>query len=86
MKIDKSFVMGFGEARNAAIVRSAVALAHNLGLGVTAEGVEDEATLEELREMGCDLAQGYHVARPMPVDRASAWFRERAGTVAVHGL
>jgi diguanylate cyclase (GGDEF)-like protein len=79
MKIDKSFVMGFGEARNAAIVRSAVALAHNLGLGVTAEGVENEETLVELREMGCDLAQGYYIARPMPVDRASAWFRERAG-------
>jgi EAL domain-containing protein (putative c-di-GMP-specific phosphodiesterase class I) len=42
-------------------------LAHNLGLAVIAEGVENESTLNMLRGMGCDLAQGYHISRPLPV-------------------
>ena len=73
MKIDKSFVMGFGEPRNAAIVRSAIELAHNLGLEVTAEGVESEQACRELRRLACDLAQGYYFARPMPVEQFAAW-------------
>jgi EAL domain-containing protein (putative c-di-GMP-specific phosphodiesterase class I) len=76
MKIDRSFVMDFSSPRNAAIVRSAIELGHNLGLPVTAEGVEDERTMVTLRGMGCDVGQGNYFAKPMPVDRLTAWLRE----------
>jgi len=70
VKIDKSFVMGMtigGEAHaSAVLVRSILNLGVNLGLRVVAEGVEDAAVLEDLRGLGCDLAQGYHIARPLP--------------------
>jgi diguanylate cyclase (GGDEF)-like protein/PAS domain S-box-containing protein len=68
LKIDRSFVSGMkGESgQDTAIVRSTSELAHNLGLGVVAEGVEDEWTLDLLGSFGCDHAQGYHIARPMP--------------------
>jgi diguanylate cyclase (GGDEF)-like protein len=67
IKIDRSFVQRLDEdAANVAIVRSTVGLARNLGLSVTAEGVESRAVLEQLRELGCDYAQGYHVGKPMP--------------------
>ena len=52
--------------RSVAIVRSTVDLTHALGLRMVAEGVEDEPTLEVLRRLGCDLVQGWHLARPMP--------------------
>jgi EAL domain-containing protein (putative c-di-GMP-specific phosphodiesterase class I) len=65
IKIDRSFVMGMGaNDSDAAIVRSTIDLAHNLELEVVAEGVEDEATLEELARYGCDFAQGYFIGRP----------------------
>ena len=65
IKIDRSFVMGMGaNESDAAIVRSTIDLAHNLGLAVVAEGVEDEVTLEELARCGCDFAQGYFIGRP----------------------
>jgi diguanylate cyclase (GGDEF)-like protein len=65
IKIDRSFVMGMGANQSdAAIVRSTIDLAHNLELEVVAEGVEDEATLEELARCGCDFAQGYFIGRP----------------------
>jgi diguanylate cyclase (GGDEF)-like protein/PAS domain S-box-containing protein len=82
MKIDKSFVMGFGEPRNAAIVRSAIELAHNLGFQVTAEGVEDEKACRELRQLTCDLAQGYYFARPMPAEQFAAWLKDSRWKVA----
>ncbi len=67
LKIDRSFVSNLTEeTRDAAVVHSAVELAHSLGLGVVAEGVEDEATYEALRRLGCDFVQGYHIARPVP--------------------
>ena len=69
VKLDKSFVLNMtGDANDAAIVRSTIELAHNLGLQLVAEGVEDQETLELLADLGCDLAQGYHLARPMPAD------------------
>ena len=74
VKVDKSFVMSMrAEGDDAAIVRSIVDLAGHLGLEVVAEGVEDADTWEELRAMGCDLVQGYHLARPMPADRLADW-------------
>jgi diguanylate cyclase (GGDEF)-like protein len=67
IKIDRSFVMGMeAEPRNAAIVRSTVDLGRNLGLEVVAEGVETKAAYEELARLGCDYAQGFLVARPLP--------------------
>jgi len=54
-----------------------VDLAHNLGLRVVAEGVEDRATLECLRELGCDEIQGYYLCRPVPAEELSVWMAER---------
>jgi diguanylate cyclase (GGDEF)-like protein len=67
IKIDKSFVGGMlGDENDAVIVRSTIDLAHNLGLRVVAEGVEDYETWVQLAELGCDMAQGYYVSRPVP--------------------
>jgi len=67
LKIDRSFVMGMRANRDdALIVRSTIDLGHNLGLRLIAEGVEDAATLDLLRQQGCDGAQGYHLSRPVP--------------------
>ncbi|MEO6366202.1 MAG: EAL domain-containing protein, partial [Luteimonas sp.] len=67
LKIDRSFIMDMQrDARSVQVVRSIVDLGHHLQLGVVAEGVEDALTLEMLRDMGCDRAQGYHIARPAP--------------------
>lgn len=83
LKIDKSFVMGMEhDDSDAKIVRSTVDLAHNLGLAVVAEGVENEAILELLHQLGCDEAQGYHISRPMPVDAFNAWRERRAAAAA----
>uniref|UniRef100_A0A8J7VWA3 EAL domain-containing protein n=1 Tax=Coralloluteibacterium stylophorae TaxID=1776034 RepID=A0A8J7VWA3_9GAMM len=67
LKIDRTFIMDVvGDDRGARLVHSIIDLAHRLGLQVVAEGVEDEATLLRLAEMGCDLVQGYHTGRPAP--------------------
>jgi EAL domain-containing protein (putative c-di-GMP-specific phosphodiesterase class I) len=58
---------------DAVIVHSTIDLAHNLGLTVVAEGVEDEAALNMLIEYGCDTAQGYLFSRPCPADDLTAW-------------
>ena len=67
LKIDRSFVAGLGsEPGGSEIVGAVVGLAHALGLEVVAEGVETEAQLAELRDLGCDFAQGYLFSRPAP--------------------
>jgi EAL domain len=67
LKLDKSFVLPVLEEQGAAaIVRTTIDLAHSLGLRLVAEGVETEAHLHELAGLGCDLAQGYHISRPLP--------------------
>ncbi len=72
LKIDKSFVRGLGEnVEDTAIVRMIIDLAHTLGMEVVAEGVEGADQLARLREMGCDLAQGFYFARPLPPEAAS---------------
>lgn len=76
MKVDKSLVMDFANARNAAIVRDAIALAHSHGMQITAEGVEDEATCAQVQELGCDYAQGYFFSRPLPEADLRAWLKE----------
>ncbi|MEI4270128.1 EAL domain-containing protein [Klenkia sp. LSe6-5] len=80
LKIDKSFVLGMSTSQSEAfIARSIVELAHNLGLRVVAEGVEDEVTRDLLTEMGCDKLQGFLVSRPLPDDRLEAWLLARTG-------
>ena len=75
LKIDRSFVigMGGGNRADAVIVQTAVDLGRRLGIGVVAEGVEDGATLARLADYGVDVAQGYHIARPMPAAEVEAW-------------
>ena len=69
IKIDKSFVQAIDKSRgDRLMVHSTIQLAHSLGHKVVAEGVEDEETLEALAGMGCDMAQGYLIGRPMPLD------------------
>jgi len=74
LKIDMMFIRDLAVSnRDPMIVRSTIDLAHGLGMRVTAEGVDKPATLALLRVMGCDLLQGYHIARPMPADALIAF-------------
>ena len=67
LKVDRSFVGGLGrDPSDSAIVAAVITLAHTLGLSAVGEGVETADQLAELRSLGCDLAQGFHVARPLP--------------------
>jgi diguanylate cyclase (GGDEF)-like protein/PAS domain S-box-containing protein len=76
VKIDRSFIGQLGvKPRDGAIVRAAVTLAHDLGLTAIAEGVETEQALERLCQLGCDNAQGYFIARPMPPEATLPWMR-----------
>ncbi len=77
IKIDKSFVIGMAVDNNdAVIVRSTIDLAHNIGLKVVAEGVEDENTYRLLAGLHCDAAQGYYMSEPLPVQELTRWLRE----------
>jgi EAL domain-containing protein (putative c-di-GMP-specific phosphodiesterase class I) len=70
LKIDRSLVKGVGyETEDTAIIRAVVSLAHSLGITVTAEGIETQDQLTQLREVGCDQGQGYLFARPVSADR-----------------
>jgi EAL domain-containing protein (putative c-di-GMP-specific phosphodiesterase class I) len=74
LKIDRSFVKAMlRHETDRIIVRSTINLAHDLGLGVVAEGVQDELTLRQLARMRCDLVQGYHVSEPLPADAFAQW-------------
>ncbi|MFL6620672.1 MAG: putative bifunctional diguanylate cyclase/phosphodiesterase [Povalibacter sp.] len=76
LKIDRSFVSHMKEdPTTSMIVRSTIELGHSLGLKVVAEGVEDEQSLEMLRELGCDHAQGYYMSRPLPPADLEEWLR-----------
>ncbi len=80
IKVDQSFVLAAAESEHArAVVRSVIDLGHDLGLQTTAEGVEDAETLDLLAALGSDLAQGYHIARPMPGPQAAQWAATHAG-------
>ncbi len=90
IKIDKSFVLGMaGDRSDRTIVASTIHLGQSLGLRTVAEGVEDERAMDELVAMGCDVAQGYHLSRPVTAVELARWTRrwnERApGTAAVPG-
>ena len=74
LKIDKSFVIDMAEDKDGAmIVLSTINLGHNMGLEVVAEGVENQETWDLLKTWGCDMAQGYFIARPMPGDQLVQW-------------
>ena len=73
VKIDRAFVQDLRHSRGARIVGPIIELAHNLGIDVVAEGVEDVVTLGELRDLGCDYAQGFAIAVPMPAADATGW-------------
>jgi diguanylate cyclase (GGDEF)-like protein len=78
VKIDRSFVTHLSDqGADGAIVRAIVDLGRHLGLEVVAEGVEDQPTWELLASMGCDLVQGWHLARAMPVIDLVPWLRAR---------
>jgi diguanylate cyclase (GGDEF)-like protein len=77
VKIDQTFVTDLpGNRADVAIVRSAIELAHNLGLDVLAEGVETRATMRWLAAHGCERAQGFLIARPMPAEDFPAWLED----------
>jgi len=78
LKIDQSFIDGLGkDPEDSAIVEAVVTLAHALGLTVTAEGIETSRQLQALRELGCDLGQGYYFARPQPGEIVRALVHHR---------
>lgn len=77
LKIDKSFVIQMAtDSDDATIVRSTVRLGHDMGLRVTAEGIEDQTTYKMLADYGCDLAQGYFIARPQKAIQLEKWLEE----------
>ena len=83
LKIDRSFVSPMMQYESdLIIVRSTINLGHDLGLTVIAEGVEDELTLKRLATLGCDLAQGYHLSRPLAPDAFAAWVTANAPAAA----
>jgi diguanylate cyclase (GGDEF)-like protein len=80
LKIDQIFIKQIDrDAKDATIVRSTIGLAHSLGFRAVAEGVENEAIMALLRELGCDEAQGFHLGRPMPAAEMPGFARQWAG-------
>ena len=75
IKIDRSFVAGIEEKADRSIVQAVVALAHGLGIGVVAEGIETERQAERLLALGCDLGQGYLFSRPVPAAKTARLLR-----------
>jgi len=85
VKIDRSFVMHMMDDDNdAVIVQSVIDLGRNLNLQVVAEGIEDAETWKRLADMGCDIAQGYYLGRPMPEAQLERWLVEN-GAFPVSG-
>ena len=77
IKIDQTFVRSMVQGeKNLEIVTASIGLAHSLGMKVVAEGVEDRATLDLLRAIHCDAAQGYHICRPLPADELEAFLQD----------
>jgi EAL domain-containing protein (putative c-di-GMP-specific phosphodiesterase class I) len=82
LKVDRTFVLDMDrDQEDAVLVRGAIELGHNLGMTVVAEGVEGAAHVDALRALGCDIAQGYHYARPMPAADLKQWIAAQQVTV-----
>ena len=78
LKIDKSFVQRLcDDEDDRIIVRSTIELAHNMGLSVVAEGIEDEFALNWLAKNKCELGQGYFISRPKPAQELTTWLLEK---------
>lgn len=85
LKIDRSFIRGMlDDEHDEIIVNSTIQLAHNLGLSVVAEGVENHQTYQRLNELGCDLAQGFFIARPMDLEHAEKWLKSGKWAEVAH--
>jgi diguanylate cyclase (GGDEF)-like protein len=83
LKIDRAFVMNLDRsASNLAIVRTTIELGHSLGLKVVAEGIETPDVWAALLRLGCDLAQGYYISRPMPAAEVAGWTRTQRAQLA----
>ena len=84
IKVDRTFVMNMNrEEDDSIIVQSTVDLGHNLNCQVVAEGVENLETLEKLRSLGCDQAQGYFLSRPLSADEITTWFAQSNWGISV---
>jgi diguanylate cyclase (GGDEF)-like protein len=86
LKLDRAFLaglLGSDRERESDLVRSTIELGHTMGLRIVAEGIEDRGTLELLRELGCDVAQGYFISRPKPATELI--FRSQLSGVRLHG-
>jgi EAL domain-containing protein (putative c-di-GMP-specific phosphodiesterase class I) len=82
LKIDRAFITNLTTDHNdMVIVKSAMELGHNLGLSIVAEGVEDQATMLALKALGVDVAQGFHLGRPMPEHLLQQWMADRGAAV-----
>ncbi|HEY6529045.1 MAG TPA: EAL domain-containing protein [Cellvibrionaceae bacterium] len=87
LKIDRSFIRDLlSDDQDAMIVRSTLDLAHNFGLSVVAEGVEDEATLQELKRLRCEQIQGFLFSKPLPVAEFEQWLEAFSSTVTLPDL
>jgi diguanylate cyclase (GGDEF)-like protein len=87
LKLDRQFIAPILRSeRSAAIVRSVIDLAHALGIACVAEGVEDKATADRLREYGCDIAQGHYFSRPISADGMLARCQEGCGTSPIFDI
>lgn len=77
LKIDQSFIMSMeSDDESRAIVKTCIILGHELNMEVVAEGVESQGIMDTLKILGCDIAQGYHIARPMPHDKLLEWVQD----------
>jgi EAL domain-containing protein (putative c-di-GMP-specific phosphodiesterase class I) len=84
LKIDRTFIHQMSEdPENRKIVRAVVDLCHSLGFAVSVEGVEDEASFQAATELGCDYAQGYHIARPLVAEMLALFVRHPPRSVSV---
>jgi D-xylose transport system permease protein len=84
LKIDQAFITNLTrDHSDAVIVKSAIDLGHDLGLSIVAEGVEDEATLLALKALGVDIAQGYHLGRPMPENLLRQWITQHSDALTL---
>ena len=85
LKIDKSFVSAMlADSQTLELVKIMIQIAHQFEMAVVAEGVEDHATLERLRELGCDHVQGYYFSQPLSAQELECWVRSWPGLAALH--